>query len=66
VCAVKIVAKSLTEIDQKRMLEFEIYKVVLGERYKKNDSKEIVLSQNEVIAKYYAKYPDIKDSVDAH
>jgi hypothetical protein len=63
---VKIVAKSLTEIDQKRMLEFEIYKVVLGERYKKNDSKEIVLSQNEVIAKYYAKYPDIKDSVDAH
>jgi hypothetical protein len=55
----------LTLLDQKRALEDEIWFWAVAENYAKGRLKGLQ-SREEVIAKYYAQYPDMKAYVDDH
>ena len=55
----------LTLLDQKRALEDEIWLLAIAENYARGRLKG-VLSREEVIAKYYTQYPEMKAYVDDH
>jgi hypothetical protein len=55
----------LTLLDQKRALEDEIWFLAIAENFARGRLKG-VLSREEVIAKYYTQYPEMKAYVDDH